>query len=1141
MILDKHKKIAINIIILLLILSLFSLTLLAKTSNSLSKNNLSNNQDNKAANGNDKAEILELNKIIKKEINNNSSHLYQVKLAKKQYLHIDIERKGVDLLARVLDPNGKKLFEVDSFSEKYGKQPVLFIAEEDGNYQLEIVSDSSLMEETTKSYQIKIVDLRLSTTKDVEYIANRLNARQVFDEAQRLYQQKTKNSLEKALEKYLQALSLYQNLSDSQSEAVVYSFIAITYINLGDNLKALELYNKALSIWQILENKFHQAYMLSTIAELHNTILGNNQEALKYFQQSLEIINSLRESIGDSSLEANVLFNLTKVHIDLGNNQEALKLAEKTLDLYNKLKMSPGIFDTLCLTSTIYSNTGENQKAIELLNKALKIPTDSDNNLDKSPAYNALGVIYQRLGDNKRALKFLEMALAIREVIGEPVGKSEVLFNIASIYTYQKEYKKALKYLNEVLQTHLDIGDHVAEAFVRNAIGVVYLDQKKYDVALKYLNEALTLHKEIGNRSGEANTLFNIGLVYFDRDSEKALDYFSSALEIWKNINRPSDEVNTLLNIALIKRKNAELYQALDLAEKGLKIVESLRTEIKVEELRSSYFASVQNLYKFYVSLLMQLHKTEPTKGYDVKALLASESSRARTLLEFIKQGKIDIRKNVDTKLLKREADLRHKFNEKSNTLLKIRNNSEQDDRSKNQIIILQREIDEITRQLEEVELDIKNNSPAYAALTQPKTVTLEEIQKQALDEDTILLEYFLGQTHSYVWLITANSITSYELAKEEDINSVAEKLYDSLSSGSFFRSIREKQKAKKEYIEYATKLSNLILSPISNKLDKKRLVIVPDGILHSIPFSVLADPKMQSHISINYNSFSPLILNYDVVNEPSASVLASLRQKQQKSNFNSKEIIFFADPVFGKDDERLKKIVSNKKSNNLASANIPKNSSYDYEPILEKAKENGVIRSGNSLPRLSFTASEATNIAKLFPTEQSQLCIGFSANLEKIINKDLTQYKFIHFATHGLVDRKDPKLTALVLSLVDEQGNERPGFLTLNEIFNLNLSAEMVTLSACQTGLGKEIPGEGLIGMTRGFIYAGAKRIVVSLWNVNDKSTAELMIRFYKQMLDNKDFHPAEALRAAQLSIMKEPQWQLPYYWAAFQIQGEW
>ena len=188
----------------------------------------------------------------------------------------------------------------------------------------------------------------------------------------------------------------------------------------------------------------------------------------------------------------------------------------------------------------------------------------------------------------------------------------------------------------------------------------------------------------------------------------------------------------------------------------------------------------------------------------------------------------------------------------------------------------------------------------------------------------------------------------------------------------------------------------------------------------------------------------------------------------------------------------------------------------------------------------LCVGAEEASRLLALAPKDATFGALDFQANRATVLNADLSQYRYVHFATHGVLDSERPGLSSLLLSMVDAQGKPQNGFLRANDIYNLKLPAELVVLSACQTGLGKEIKGEGLVGLTRGFMYAGAARVVVSLWNVNDKATADLMTKFYQRMLKRGE-SPAAALRAAQVEMWRSPQWRSPYYWAAFTMQGEW
>ena len=321
-----------------------------------------------------------------------------------------------------------------------------------------------------------------------------------------------------------------------------------------------------------------------------------------------------------------------------------------------------------------------------------------------------------------------------------------------------------------------------------------------------------------------------------------------------------------------------------------------------------------------------------------------------------------------------------------------------------------------------------------------------------------------------------------------------------------------------------ASQLSQIILAPVADKLGKKRLVIVADGVLQKIPFAALADPEA-GQLNKSSSSYQPLFVNHEIVNLPSVTALATHRQQLKLRELAPKTLAVLADPVFAADDERI----TGKKPALAPELNL--------NPTLQRAIKN---LKRNGIERLEGTRKEAEAILKLVSPSQSLHAYDFDANYNFANSKELKQYRFLLFATHGIVDTTNPELSGIVLSQIDKQGKPlKNGYLRLGDIFNLDLGAELVVLSACETGLGKDVKGEGLMGLTRGLMYAGSKRAVVSLWQVDDAGTSQLMPLFYKSVLAGES--PTSALRAAQLQLWQQKQWQNPYYWAAFTLQGEW
>jgi CHAT domain-containing protein len=359
--------------------------------------------------------------------------------------------------------------------------------------------------------------------------------------------------------------------------------------------------------------------------------------------------------------------------------------------------------------------------------------------------------------------------------------------------------------------------------------------------------------------------------------------------------------------------------------------------------------------------------------------------------------------------------------------------------------------------------------------------------------------------------------------------------------------------------MEVAHTLSRMLLAPVAPILGRKRLVVVADGALHYVPFAALPEPRDEGggmrdegNAVIHPSSLRPhpLIVNREVVNLPSASVLMVLRQETEGRRPAPRSVAVLADPVFDRADARVAGALTSKKSarpkgdgprepdDKAASHAAP--DTLAQSDFKQAALDADMASAAPSIPRLRFSRREATAILASASDGRATAALDFRANRATATGVELSQFRHIHFATHGLLNSTHPQLSGIVLSLVDERGEAQDGYLRLHEVFNLNLPAELVVLSACQTGLGKEVRGEGLVGLTRGFMYAGSPRVAASLWKVDDAATADLMAAFYRGML-KEGLPPSAALRRAQVEMLAQKHRQSPYYWAAFVLQGEW
>ena len=718
------------------------------------------------------------------------------------------------------------------------------------------------------------------------------------------------------------------------------------------------------------------------------------------------------------------------------------------------------------------------------------------------------------MGEKQKALEYYSQSLPLSRATGDRAGEADTLNNIGSVYDDLGEKQKALEYYSQSLPLRRATGDRAGEATTLNNIGNVYDDLGEKQKALEYYSQSLPLSRATGDRAGEATTLNNIGALYSElREQQKALEYYSQSLPLSRAVGNRSGEAATLFQIAFAKRDQNNLTEALTDIESSLKIIENLRTKIASPELRTSYFSTVQGYYEFYIDLLMQLHEQQPNSNYNIKALEASERSRARSLLELLFESNANIREGISPDLLQQEKSLQQQLDaiEKQRIQELSRSNPNQtkiDEIDSRRLALLQ--------QYQQIQAQIRSASPRYAALTQPQPLTLPEIQKQILDENTILLQYSLGKYRSYLWVVTSTGLTSYELPSQVDIETAARNFRDAITS-PIQRDIPQK------VAEASANLSQLILQPAAALLGNKRLLIVPDGVLHYTPFPALTLPQTRGQ-----NTNVPLIASHEIITLPSASTLAILRQNYGDRKPPGRTLAILADPVFSPDDERIKGKITQATAEKLEANNLGLNRSL-------RASNRGWPPD-----RLPFTRQEAQTISSLFPSASSRQIFDFDASRPTATDGQLANYQIVHFATHGLANSKNPELSGILMSMVDDKGNLVNGFLRLTDIFNLKLAANLVVLSACQSGMGQNVKGEGMVGLTRGFMYAGAQRVAVSLWSVDDEGTAVLMQKFYQKMLQQK-LAPAAALRAAQMEMMRIEKWKSPYYWAAFTLQGEW
>jgi CHAT domain-containing protein/Tfp pilus assembly protein PilF len=769
---------------------------------------------------------------------------------------------------------------------------------------------------------------------------------------------------------------------------------------------------------------------------------------------------------------------------------------------------------------------------------------------------NNLGELAQARGDLTKAESYFRQTMTALQRLS-PGGRD--LATITTNMAYLLDLKGDSQQASELFLQALEIMHKAApdgseeEADIRDAQGDQARRRGDMLAARQFYLRALTYREKIAptdqlasstlNNLGEANAAlgeFNV-----------AEGYFRRALAIREKLAPGSvSHAETLAGLANVKRRSNQLPAASQYYEQALAALESQTARFGgSSDLRAIFRAQHADYYREYVDLLVS--QNEVAKAFEVL-----ERSRARTLLEILTAGHIDLHRGADPALLQRERSLLADVQAKSARRISLLSGKHTD----SEVAALEKEISRLTSDYGEVEAQIVATSPAYAALTQPQPLSAEAVKKEIRDPNTVLLEYSLGEERSHVFAVSADSIHVFTLPPRAEVEKQARRVYELLTERN--RSAPNESPAQKEqrwskaeraYTAAADELSRTVLGPVAAQLSAqgpaqprgqtnvKRLVIVADGALHYIPFAALPTPDSATA--------QPLATSHEVVSLPSASVVALLRQQAAGRKPAPRAVAILADPVFSTDDSRVAASARSVSRPTAAVAESQKptaphaapSSSLSADLLTRSAVDLGLERGGQlTLSRLGYTRMEGDAIKAVTPRGLALEAVDFQASRATAISPELANYRIVHFATHGLLNSQHPELSGLVFSLVDKNGGAQEGFLTLQDIYNLNLPADLVVLSACETGLGKEVSGEGLMGLTRGFMHAGATRVVASLWKVSDVATAHLMEEFYRAM-EKDGLSPAAALRAAQVKMLKQPRWSNPYYWAAFQIQGEW
>lgn len=894
---------------------------------------------------------------------------------------------------------------------------------------------------------------------------------------------------DKALIQLRTAANLYTTSKNQSGIAAANNELGDLYLRQGQYQVALDYYQKAFEGFLGSDKKNEtNANAVNSVA---SNIPGNNSAA-----------TNAAASVADDKFNANLMLaKIGEVNFRTGKTSEALAA-------YSRMAVKKPE-SAAAKVGRRFGGLGGMVGSIQTGNVAISAPTSGVTLLLEAK---------KELDEYRNSIVFSSYEL----------GTGRIAFVGNDLETARKHFDNALQALGGGLGGVAKLGQvRRFRAAARTSLGDVALKQGKLKDATKFYNEA---------KKGAQD--------------DKRLDLMWPAQRgLGRSLWLQSAQEKDVKKILALRESAVSNYR------ESIATIETLRQgSLRADEARTSFLTTTKDVYDeaslAYAEMSLQVAAPgSPLSGkaleYAGEAFRINEQSRARSLLDLLSETDAAITEGVPADLLKRKQDNLDRQQDIADSLTGV-NISNEDIKKKPSE--LDSELERLQAEYEEIENQIRTASPRYASLTFNQPMSLADVQQKVLDDQTVIAEYSLQTDASYLWLVSKSGVSLFKLQGRPAIDKLATDLRAQLIPSRLQRRIVGIDVVEPErglgisatapaeaqsFVVASNGLYKAVLEPAAALIGEKRIMIVADGALNYVPFEVL----LKSADAGDFSSLSYLIKSNEIVYAPSASVVGAI--KQQRTKTNSRAMLIVADPIFNSNDARAKRVPATASADaELRGIGI---SSALNDVAGPTTPPSGSKMDGLPLARLLGTRAEAEQIAKLARTSgaQADVWLDLDASEDNLSTRDVSKYKIIHVATHGLLNAERPQFTGVVLSLIGNKSGD--GFVRTDEVFNLRLGSPLVMLSACETGLGKEKRGEGVMGLTRAFMYAGAPTVGVSLWSVADKSTADLMTDFYKRLLAPGDTPPSTALRGAQLNMISGKKYSAPFYWAPFVLVGDW
>ena len=844
-----------------------------------------------------------------------------------------------------------------------------------------------------------------------------------------------------------------------------------------------------------------------------DALIQQSNEAMNVkvqFRRSEELARQaldLSEKAGDKVRASMAMVYLAAAVSYQGRLSEALEIAQKDVLVARDSGDMKVLEQALNNLASINGGLGRLEESLGSFYELLDLARKTNDPTMQYVTLLNIGEAYVRSDDPDNAELPLQESLRLARELkpnlhaSNPSKKATemALLNLGAMEMARQHYRAALNYYEQVHVSKPESSLWVVSALQGMAASYEHLNEPQR--AIEFIDQAIPIAEKAASGAEYRSLLSALG------ENQEKLGKFDAALAsenkalalIHESGGDPDSEWQVESRIAQIERALGHNEQALEHYQKSISGIELLRSvALNTEEGRAGVVERSRSTYAETADLLVDLHREN-------EALEIVERARARGFLDMLAEARVGVADELTSDQRKQENSILSRI---SSTHKKMWSQSISSDQTKQD----ESDLNAAESDLEKFRLQVRESNPHYASLQYPEPIHIDAIQRKLLDDHTALIEYLLGDKRSLVWVVTKNNakvtILPGRKGIEDRVAAYRKRVSERISALTLKQSLRAINTLGSELYES-------LFKPIEQQVSaSETLIVVPDGTLGYLPFEALV--KASGH---GRNAY--LVEKFAIVYGPSASALVSIREMNGQAG-PRKTLLAFGDPVITPDEGSQTKL---KQSGGLMSK------------VRSTAPPEDYAERGFSLARLPYTRDEVTGIGNLFPPDQRRLYLGPDAREETVKSEKLNEFRYIHFATHGFLDESHPGRSGILLSLRPD--SKEDGILQTGEIMRLKLNADIVTLSACSTGLGKFVNGEGILGLTRAFFYAGAKNVVVSLWNVNDSATAMLMESFYLNL--RRELPKREALRQAKLSLLRssQPSWRHPYFWAPFVLEG--